>query len=273
MPTTTADVWSAEVVRNLVTEPLFARSVVLDSGLTRISTEATKVYVPAVHGGTAAWHTELEELTDSAVDANEVEVTPKKVGCLQLVSNEASSDAQAGEIIGRALVAALADRVDHAFFVGDAPKGPSGLAGAGAAITAVNADPASGVDPYVDAVSEVESVGAQASVIFMNPSTWGALSKVKTATGETRPLLNPQPSGAAERSLLGLPVRVSKHCPTTSAYVADAARLVVVDRQPGSVEADRSAAFTKDGLYVRALQRIEFAFPENGVMAEIEVTF
>jgi hypothetical protein len=55
-------------------------------------------------------------LTDAAVEASEVAVTPRKIGCLQLVSNESVNDAAAAEIIGRALVAALADRVDHSFF-------------------------------------------------------------------------------------------------------------------------------------------------------------
>jgi HK97 family phage major capsid protein len=270
MATTTADLWSADTIRELVTEPLFQQSVILNSGLTRISTSATKTYIPTVHGGTAAWHVELEELTDAAVDASEVEVTPRKVGCLQLMSNEAVNDAAAASIIGRALVAALADKVDHSFFVGDAPKGPSGLAGAGTAITAVPGDPDAGVDAYVDGVSAIESVGAQASVIFMHPTTWATLSKVKQTAGDARPVLNPQPTQAGDRSLLGLPVRVSKHVPLTTSYVMDASRVVVVDRQPGSVEVDRSAAFTKDGTYVRAIQRIEFAFPEAGVIAEIE---
>jgi HK97 family phage major capsid protein len=132
----------------------------------------------------------------------------------------------------------------------------------------VTGDPAAGIDAYVDAVAAVQLVGAEATVDWVNPSAWSGLSKVKRATGDARPVLNPQPTQAGVRSLLGLPVRVSRHCPEGTAYVADASRIVVVDRQPGSVEVDRSAAFTRDGNYVRAVQRIEFAFREAGVMAE-----
>lgn len=269
MPITTANLWSAETVRDLVTEPLFATSVVLDSGLTRISTSATKVYVPRVGGGTAAWTNELDPLVDAAVSAEEIEVVPKKVACLQLVSNESVNDASAANLLGRALVSALADRCDHAFFVGDQPKGPSGLPGAGGAVVTVAADPASGLDPYTDAIATIESVGAAPSVIWMNGADWATLSKIKTAAGDARPVLNPQPTGAGDRSLQGLPVRVCKHCPVGTAYVADAARIVVVDRQPAQVEVDSSAAFTQDGTYVRAIERVEFCFPEDGVVAKI----
>ena len=64
MPTTTADLWSAQTVRDLVTEPLFRASVVLASGLTRISSAATKTYIPRVGGGTAAWPAGLSQIHD-----------------------------------------------------------------------------------------------------------------------------------------------------------------------------------------------------------------
>jgi hypothetical protein len=54
----------------------------------------------------------------------------------------------------------LADRVDHAFFLGDAPKGPAGLPAL--TVTDVDGDPAAGIDAYVDAVAAVEDTGGTA---------------------------------------------------------------------------------------------------------------
>lgn len=269
MPITTADLWSVETVKSLVVEPVFATSVVLSSGLTRIATTESKINIPNVSGGTAAWHSDLDELTDAAVAADEIEVTPKKVGCIQLVSNESANDAAAAEIIGQALTGALADKVDHAFFVGDAPKGPAGLPGAGAAVVPVDASPTSGLDPYTDAIAAVENNGGTATIAFINPLDWAALSKVKETTTSAQPVLNAQPTQAGQRSILGLTVRTSKHVPTGTAYVLDASRVVVVERQPASVEVDTSSAFTRDGRNVRAIMRVEFAFPQAGMVAKI----
>jgi hypothetical protein len=45
----------------------------------------------------------------------------------QLVSNESANDAAAATLIGRALVGALADRVDHAFFAGYLPAASTSM--------------------------------------------------------------------------------------------------------------------------------------------------
>jgi hypothetical protein len=83
MPITTANLFSIPSIKNLVTDPLFDRSVVLDSDLVRLDTDATKVLLPTVTGGVAGWHTELQTLTDANVAASEVEVVPKKIATLQ----------------------------------------------------------------------------------------------------------------------------------------------------------------------------------------------
>jgi hypothetical protein len=61
------------------------------------------------------------------VAAAEQEVGPKKIGCLQLISSEAASDANAAAPVGGALVAALASGVDQQFFLGTDADGPDGI--------------------------------------------------------------------------------------------------------------------------------------------------
>jgi HK97 family phage major capsid protein len=103
----------------------------------------------------------------------------------------------------------------------------------------------------------------------MHPSTWAALSKLTTGSDDQRPVLNPQPTGVTTRSLLGVPIEVSRYCPEDTAYVADPSRLVVVDRVPASVEVDRSVKFLSDGVAVRAIMRLEFAAPYPTTIAKI----
>lgn len=129
MPITTADLFSYETVNRLVTEPLFQASVALAT-LTPLRTIATTVSIPTVALGTASFVTELTPLTDANVAAEMLPVTPKKVGAVQIVSRESATDAAAAPIIGRALVASLADTIDQAFFLGNAgAASPAGLPG------------------------------------------------------------------------------------------------------------------------------------------------
>ena len=210
MPITTANLFSIQSIKDLVTDPLFDRSVVLDSGLVRLDTDATKVLLPTVTGGVAGWHTELQTLTDANLAASEVEVVPKKIATLQLVSNESLSDANAAEIIGRALVGALASGVDSQFFLGGDADGPDGIEEFYEdGLEVVDASAATDLDVYVDAIAQIEDNGGTPSVIWMRGATWAALSKLKQATGSEMPVLNPQPTGSTTRSIQGVAVRVS----------------------------------------------------------------
>jgi len=267
---TTTELFSARSFRDLIIAPLFETSVVLRSGLTRISTDATKAFLPVLGKGTAHWTAELADLVDSAVPSSTLEVVPQKLAAYAVISNEAVADANAASLIGRALVAAVATATDSAFFVGGGTDGPLGLGVA--TVTAIDAIPTSGTDPYVDAIAAVEAAGGTASVIWMNPLDWAVLAKIKTAAGSSVPALQPLTGagGALARSLYGVPVITSAGCPVGTAYVADASRVAVVVRTDGTVEADRSAEFSRDGTAVRVVARLEFAFPYAGAVARIK---
>lgn len=278
MPTTTANLYSLETVNQLVVEPLFATSVALSSGLTRVNTSATKYYIPVVSGGSASWPVELAEIADSGVNANELEVVPKRCAALQVVSNQSADDAGAAELLGRALVASLADQIDKGFFAGVA-NGPSGLP-AVSGVTPITANPALNLDWVPDAIAAIEAQGGKAGAIYCSPATWAALSKLKTqSSGSNQPVLSPQagPTQGTSRSLFGVPVFTSRQIadsggtPTPGAWVIDTSRVVVVVRDDPSVEADKSAKFTADGTAVRAVVRLEFGFPYPSTIAKVHL--
>ena len=92
---TTATLFSIETVNSLIVEPVFATSVALSSGLSRLDTSSTEVYIPSVAGGSAGWYNELDPIGDAGITADETPVKPKKVGATQVVSNESAADANA----------------------------------------------------------------------------------------------------------------------------------------------------------------------------------
>jgi HK97 family phage major capsid protein len=253
---------------------VFAQSVALSSGLQRLQTEATTVWIPSVAGGSAGWYTDLDAIGDAGISADEAEVRPKKVAATQIVSNESAGDANAAELVGRALTNALVQQVDEAFFAGSGTvKGPDGLPGVTGAST-VDADPAASLDAFVDAIAEVEQAGGVASAIYLQPSTWATLSKIKTEVASTQPVLSPQGGLSLEvtRSLYGLPVYTSRFVEDDVAWVVDARRLIVVERTNATVDVEKSVRFFEDATVLRATMRLEFVAPIPGIVCRIENT-
>jgi len=256
---TTSELFSSEVVNALVVEPLFEESVAL-SVLRTIRTTATSYSLPKTNRGQAGFVGELETLPDAELAPEMVLVTPKKVASYQVVSNEAIADAEAATIIGAALVDALAQAVDDAFFNGASPAGPEGLPAIADAQPVVGTvtDP----DAYVDAIAAIEAVGGRAGVIFMSPDSWAGLSKVKTDdTDSNQPVLNAPGALAvgATRALFSVPVVVSNKCEDGVAWVLDTSRTIAVVRMPFTVAVSEGPLFGKDGTAIRAIGRVEFA--------------
>ncbi len=270
MPLITNDLFSLETVNSLIVQPVFEQSVALASGLKRLSTSSTTVYIPVLNGGSAGWFPELTTISDAGIGADEVPVTPKKVAATQVVSNEAAGDANAAQMVGQALTNALAQSVDQAFFLGIDTDGPAGLLGV-TAMSKVTGDADTSLDLYIDAIAKVEEAGGTAGAIYVSPATWALLSKIKTGTGSAQPLLSPQNNlaGATTRSLFGVPVFTSRYVAGNTAWVLDPSRVIVVERTPSTVAVDTSIKFFEDASVLRATMRMEFIAPLPGVVCEI----
>jgi len=250
------ELFSTEAVNDLVVTPLFRTSVAL-AALRTVPVRGTSVWLPTVSSGTASWYSDLDEIAESGAAAAEVEITPRKVAALRTVSNESAADASAASILGQALVSELAMAVDKGAFTGSGPKGPLGFPGIVGPSTVVGAP--DDLDVFIDAIAAVEAAGGQAGAIFLNPSTWAALSKIKSTAGGSLPVLSPSVAGAVTRSLYGVPVHVSQFVDAAVAWVVDVERTAAFVRMPFNVAVDTSSAFTRDGVQVRATGRVEIA--------------
>ncbi len=255
--TTTTNLFSYETVNSLIVAPLFEESVALRT-LRRIETAASEYWLPKVGLGSAAFVAELEPIADADIESEMVHVVPKKVGAIQTVSNESARDANAASIIGRAIVSGLADETDKAFFQG-VVGGPDGLPGI-VGVEELTFDADSPLDAISDAITAIEANGGMAGAIYLGPTTWGDLSKLKVTAESLQPVLSPQGGldSAQPRSLFGVPVHVTRHL-TGEAWVVDVTRTVAVIRQPFSAAVGEGTAFAIDGVQVRATGRVEFA--------------
>lgn len=265
---TTSDLRSEDFYRQLVIPALNEASVVLRS-IRRIETTATKVNLPIVNDANVGWVAEGAPLPDAGVNPDLVQVVPRKLAAYADITNESVGDANAAEIVGQAMAQALARKVDAAFFTSGGPSSPPALDTA--TVLEVDADPTIGIDPYIDAMAQMEAAGATPTVIFANPLDWAALAKVKESTSSNKPVLVAAsgPTLAATRFLNGLPVEVSSGVPQGTSYIIDGTRSAAVVRQDGSVEADRSVGFRNDITVVRVLGRFAFGFLYTHAAARI----
>lgn len=270
MSTTTAQLFSHETTKRLIVDPLWARSTVLPH-LRRIQTTATILYLPKVDDGTAAWVPELQPIPDAGVQASELPVKPLKVGATQVVSNESRDDAGAAEIIGSALVDALASTIDAAAVNGAGPNGPTGLPGV-VGVNDIDADPAT-LDGYIDAITAIHTAGGIPTVAFVSPADWGAIQKLPSVSGSNVFALVPGgPSEAAVPQLFGLTVSVVPSLAAGTAWVVDGERTVCVERTPALVDTNEGPMFVNDGLMVRATMRLEFATVYPKSVSKIHLT-
>src|ERR1700758_4029833 len=113
-----ASILSPEQVLALVVEPLQRTSVGMQvSSVVPTDTHTVRfpIVVSDVSGG---WTAEGDEINITDADLDELEVTPKKLASLTLVSNELAADSNpsALAVVGDGIVRDLAKKVDLAFF-------------------------------------------------------------------------------------------------------------------------------------------------------------
>ena len=109
-----------------------------------------------------------------------------------------------------------------------------------------------------------------APVAFVaSPSTALALSTIKEQAGSNKPLLQPDPTQPAGRTLAGLPLVTSPDAPEGLVWGVPKARAFVVLRSDVSVALDSSAFFTSDRVAVRVTMRVEFGFPHEAALVRV----
>lgn len=232
---------------------------------TIFGTEREKVNFPLwVSDPAVGWYNELDEISLTDGDTDEVVVVPSKTAGLTLLSNELAedSDPAIADQTAEALANQIAGAIDTAFFAATTAKGPDGL------LSLVDEDDAalyqevdpgaslSNLDPFISARYAAEKNSANLTHWLVTPDTAEALSKLKTATGSNQSLLQFVDDGI---TVAGLPVVTSTHVDaSTTAWGVDKRQLRYVLRRGTTVE--RFPSVTNDGLYVRAKSRIGQGF-------------
>ena len=95
------------------------------------------------------------------------------------------------------------------------------------------------------------------------------VAQSKEQAGSNKPLLQPDPTQPAGRTLAGLPLVTSPDAPEGLVWGVPKARAFVVLRSDVSVALDSSAFFTSDRVAVRVTMRVEFGFPHEAALVRV----
>ncbi|MEU7768828.1 phage major capsid protein [Nocardia sp. NPDC049190] len=259
-----------EQIHQLIVQPVQRDSVAFQvTTLVGISTHSSKFPIVTADPA-AAWTPEGQEITPDDQDFDELEVTPKKVAGLTIVSNELAADSNpsALSIVGAGLVRSIVAKVDAAFFATVTANGPDGIGGT----LHQNVDIGSGItntDVFAEAIAKAENVGARLTSFVTHPNTALTLANLKEATGSNKPLLGPDPSVPGARSILGVPLLTSPYVTGGDIWGIPQDYSYTVLRNNTSLAISDDAYFSSDRVGVRATMRVAFAFPHETAVIRI----
>ncbi|MEU1956141.1 phage major capsid protein [Nocardia rhamnosiphila] len=253
-----------EQIYSLIVQPVQRDSVAFQT-TTLLTTDTNSSKIPIVTADpSAAWTPEGAEITPDDQDFDELEVIPKKVAGLTIVSNELAADSNPAAlgIVGAGLVRSIVAKVDAAFFAVTTPNGPHGIGGT--LHQTVDIGPGiTNTDPFAEALAKAENVGAQLTSFVAHPDTVLALATLKEETGSNKPLLGPDPTRPGSRSVLGVPLLVSPYVTDGDIWGIPRDFAFTVLRNNTQLAISDDAYFSSDRVGVRATMRVAFAFPHD----------
>lgn len=192
-------------------------------------------------------------IPENASTYSETVVRTGKVATLGKFSREQLAQPNAATLVVNALSRSVINKANVAYLGNAAdPTGLLNLPGITDGGT-LGTD----LDSLNDAVLGIETEGGQASHIIAHPSAWGAVSKLKGATGSAVPLLGAG-TDQTERRVLGVPVLVTNAAPVDTLLVVDSTAIVSA---VGQLQLARSeeAYFGSDVVGVRVTFRLGWA--------------
>ncbi len=249
-------------IGNLLVQPVRQASVALRVASVA-STDSHEYRVPVLTGDAgAAWTAEGAEITPDDAEFDEIVVVPQKVAGLSIISRELANDSapSAQQLVGLGLAQSLANKIDAAFFADTTANGPSGLLSVDDAQIVDIGDGITNTDPFAEALSLAETVGAQITSFVAHPSTVLTLSKVKKQSGSNEPLLGYDAAQPTKRLVLGVPLIPSPAVAVGDVWGVPVAKTLVVLREDVTLAVDTSAYFSSDRIGIRATMRVGFAF-------------
>jgi HK97 family phage major capsid protein len=233
-------------------EALMFNSVVLRATFPIVSS-ASEVHVPVVLPGSASFVDAGEDIGDAGVQGEFVTLIPKKVANLAVIPSETIEDASIdlGSAVGVKMLRAIGLAIDAALLKG-AVNGPAGV------LNFPHLPSISGDVSYttlVDAAAAVREAGGNPEYAIISPQSLTDLQK--ETDGFSRPLIQPDPQGGPSYRVAGLELLVSPALDAGEGLVLDSSQFPTTLRRDPSLEVDRSFAFGKDSVALRATARVD----------------
>jgi HK97 family phage major capsid protein len=262
------------VVQSLIVEPLI-RAAIATQVSTVIQTGSNSTRFPIVVADPASnWTQEGQEIVVSEADVDELVVTPKALKALTIASNElvADSDPSALTLLGQGIVRDMQVRLDLAYWGNVTTNGPSGIQSVTGVQTVAAGTSISNLDPFAEAISKAENVGASGDLTFVgHPDTLLTLSKIKSGSALNTPLLGVDATSPTKRSILGVPITWSPAVPAADIWAVPRSKAFVVIRTGTTLVTDSSAYFSSDRTAIRCTSRIGFAWPHPAALVKIHI--
>lgn len=259
-----------EEIGDLVIRPVQAQSIALQAA-TVIRTNSSHFRIPVVASDpSAGWVAEGAEISPSDATLVEIDVVPRKLAGLSIVSNELAADSspEATEIVANGLARDIATKLDQAFFGNTTANGPAGIQSL--ASTAVDRGASwANLDPFTAATFAAEATGAQITAWCANPADAALLANLKEATGSNKPLLGSDPTQPGKRLIGGIPVLVSPAVTVGTVWGIPRDRVVVVVRNDVQLETDGSQYFSSDRTAIRAKLRVGIGWPHPAAIVRV----
>jgi HK97 family phage major capsid protein len=247
---------------SFVLDGLRKRAVVLGSGARIITTASKTIHVPRITSDAEViWANELEDLTATEPQGDDLILTPRKVGNVSTLSNETVKDSSpaALDTAGANIIRAIAGAVDRALLTGTGPanKQPTGVATLAVpqVMLANGTTPATvNYEGLVRGAGLVRNAGGEPDVAYVATSDWTLLQLQEDNQG--RPLLQDTSEGPAP-VVAGLRIYPAAGLTAGTALIAEAQQIVVALREDATVAVSGDAAFDTDGTKVRVIARVD----------------
>jgi HK97 family phage major capsid protein len=275
-----------EQVAALVVQPMIDRAVATQVA-TVVPITSNSLRVPIVTGDPQAeWTAEGAEIAVSDSTLEELNIKPRKLAGLSVISNELAADSSpaALQVVGDGLVRDLARKVDQAVFgTTTAPEAPAGLTTLAGVTTIVVGDGSVNADiPVIDGASP-ESVdwaviadsharlhNTAITSYVVSPGRFAWLSFIKESQISNRGLLQPDATSPTGLTINGKPVYVTPAVADDTVWCLPKQHTYIAVRQDASVEADRSAYFSSDRTALRAIIRIGFGVSYEQAVVQVK---
>lgn len=271
---TSATAWSPDII-SFKPEEVIPDALIF-KGSTVVTTElegdAPVARVPWVDDDEADFVAEGAQIDEADPTLAEVVVPTAKVSQLIRISREQWNQDSTAGLLSTSAARAVTRAANAAFIAQAAPTPPAITPPTGISLTpgiVTGTTITSDLDPIADLIAEIEANGGQPGIIFADPLAWGALRKLKTATGSNQSLIGAGVEDA-EKRLFGLTVVTTPAVPVGKLIMVDP---LAVAGAAGKIQVATSehAYFASDSIALRVTWRIGWGVQHANRLGVLDV--